>query len=240
LSNARWFEFCHAATSSTASASTSGSRQTERVRSAAGTPQPSSARASWNKPPTNQRRHRLQDEAEKEPFLLFVSCFKPNFCQNRHIASLVFLPHTGKCYSVSRAFPIDPSIYPPVCKVGRHTHQQQQETFLMSTSLQISLVIGRISFLHQILISIRLIGIQSLINIHLVSFKILHQLEIPVPRRTFALPASKEGQKRGKWRDVRYIRKRSPTKCPAQKTAERREKDQNFGFSRNPARYVAS
>ena len=40
-------------------------RQTERVRSAAGTPRPSSARPSWNK---TTNRHRLQDEAEKEPF----------------------------------------------------------------------------------------------------------------------------------------------------------------------------
>ena len=55
----------------------------------------------------------FKTKQKKNPFLLLVSCFKPNFCQNRHIASLVFLPHThtGKCYSVPRAFSIDRSIY---------------------------------------------------------------------------------------------------------------------------------
>ena len=117
-----------------------------------------------------------------------------------------------------------------MCRIGR----QQQQTFLKSTSLQISLFFGKISFLHQIqiLISIRLIGIQRLINIHLVSFKILHQLQIPIPR-----PAPLRYQQRAKkgknWQsgetgDI-YIRKRSPTKCPnAQKTAERREKGSKF------------
>ena len=76
-------------------------------------------------------------------------------------------------------------------------------------------------------ISVRLIGIQSLINIHLLSFKILHQLEIPISRRTFALQQKKKG-KNGSGKVERceiYIRKRSPAKCPPQKTAERREKD---------------
>ena len=59
----------------------------------------------------------FKTKQKKNPFLLLVSCFKPNFCQNRHIASLVFLPHThtGKCNSVPRAFSIDRSIYLAEC-----------------------------------------------------------------------------------------------------------------------------
>ena len=77
-------------------------------------------------------------------------------------------------------------------------------------------------------ISVRLIGIQSLINIDLLSFKILHQLEIPISRRTFALQQKKKG-KNGSGKVERceiYIRKRSPPKCPPQKTAE----SGNFAF----------
>ena len=180
----------------------------------------------------------FKTKQKKNPFLLLVSCFKPNFCQNRHIASLVFLPHTHTLVSVllyqghflSTYLRSIWQIPSDVCRIGR----QQQQTFLKSTSLQISLFFGKISFLHQIqiLISIRLIGIQRLINIHLVSFKILHQLQIPVPR-----PAPLRYQQRAKkgknWQsgetgDI-YIRKRSPSKCPnAQKTAERREKGSKF------------
>ena len=92
---------------------------------------------------------------QKPPlFLLLVCCFKTNFCQNRHIASLVFLPHTGECYSVSRAFPIHLSIWqiPSVCKIDG-------KTFLNSTFFckffNFSWLFGggKISFLHQIQIS---------------------------------------------------------------------------------------
>ena len=103
-------------------------RQTEPARYAAETLRPSSARASWNNP-NNQLPASTSRRSRKKPtFLLPVCCFKTNFCQNRHIASLVFLPHTGECYSVSRASPIHLSIWqiPAVCKIDG-------KTFLNST-----------------------------------------------------------------------------------------------------------
>ena len=91
-------------------------------------------------------------------------------------------------------------------------------------------------------ISVRLIGIQSLINIHLLSFKILHQLEIPIFRRTFAPQHKKKGKNDSSKveRCEIYIRKRSPAKCPPQKTARRREKNlfKILLFSMNPTRFI--
>ena len=115
------------------------SRPTERARFVVETRRPSSARRSWNNPPA--ARH-LKSEQENRPthpppsFILRLSSFQTNSCQNRHRASLVPLPRNCWCFLYRRHFQsiLNRSLQPVVCK----TDSKSFWTFLSRKFSEIS------------------------------------------------------------------------------------------------------
>ena len=159
---------------------------------------------------------------QKNPFLLLVCCFKTNFCQNRHIASLVFLPHTGKCNSVSRAFPIHLSIWqiPAVCKIdskpfwaqlfGKFFSPKQKPLFTTLWRRQNKFLASDSDF-----ISIRLFKINQYPFRKFQNFASTQNSRFSSHLCATSRQRRAKMVGRAKWRDVSgdIFRKRSPTKC---------------------------